>query len=100
MAEAARVKRLRHLAWGHTVRLLGSPCAHVLPCNVNLVRVAPRAFDPDNLASAFKAIQDGVAQAFGVSDDGKHGLTFSHEQRRGKPKEYAIVFEFTRVAST
>lgn len=35
---------------------------------VTLTRVGPRRVDPDNLGNAFKAVQDGVAMAFGIDD--------------------------------
>lgn len=41
----------------------------VLPVVVTLARIAPRALDDDNLAFAFKAIRDGVADGLGVRDN-------------------------------
>ena len=59
------------------------------PCVVTLTRVAPRELDDDNLAHAFKAIRDGVADALGV-DDRDPRVTWGYAQRRGP---YAIVVE-------
>ncbi len=51
---------------------------------VTFVRVAPRLLDDDNLAFAFKAMRDGVADALGVSDGPSGGVTWRYEQRRGE----------------
>lgn len=50
---------------------------------VVLTRQAPRRLDaPDNISSAFKAIRDGVAQAFGVND-GALEVAWLYDQRKG-----------------
>jgi len=51
-------------------------------CVVTLTRQAPRALDDDNLASAFKAVRDGVAAALGV-DDRDPRVRWAYEQARG-----------------
>lgn len=56
---------------------------------VTLTRIAPRALDDDNLAAAFKAWRDGVADAFGI-DDRDPRIVWRYAQRRGRPREYAI----------
>ncbi len=59
---------------------------------IRLVRVAPRKLDSDNLAGAFKAIRDGVADALGVND-GDPRITWLYDQRRGRPREYTVEVE-------
>lgn len=51
---------------------------------VTLTYVGPRRVDPDNLANAFKAIQDGVAMAFGIDDGDETVVRWDHAQERGK----------------
>lgn len=60
-----------------------------LPVTVTLVRVGPRALDDDNLAFAFKAVRDGVADALGVKDHDAR-VTWVYAQERGP---YAIRIE-------
>ena len=61
---------------------------------ISLTRVAPRAFDPDNLAASFKNIIDTICDwlkpglAPGQSD---RGLAVTFHQRKGKPKEYKVI---------
>lgn len=54
-----------------------------------LARIAPRSLDDDNLRGALKAVRDGLADYFGV-DDADPRMTWDYEQRRGRPKEYAV----------
>jgi len=51
------------------------------PWVVLFVRVAPKRLDDDNLAGAFKAIRDGVADAFGYND-GSEGISWLYDQAR------------------
>ncbi len=61
-----------------------------LPVRVTLTRVAPRALDPgDNLPASMKGLRDGIADALGV-DDRTPLVTWSYDQRRGKPREYGV----------
>lgn len=69
------------------------------PLNVTLVRVAPRKLDSDNLAAAFKACRDGVADALGI-DDRDPRVTWLYDQRRGRPKEYAAEVVIKRREET
>lgn len=59
---------------------------------ITLTRIAPRAFDDDNLAASFKALRDGVADGLTV-DDGDPRVTWRYAQRRGKAREYAVIIE-------
>lgn len=58
------------------------------PLTITLTRIAPRKLDSDNLAIAFKACRDGIADWLGV-DDGHESLTWLYEQRKGNPGQYA-----------
>ena len=49
---------------------------------VTLTRIAPRALDSDNLASAFKAIRDEVAKRLWVNDNDPR-VTWSYGQGKG-----------------
>ena len=56
---------------------------------VTLTRIAPRELDDDNLRGALKSVRDGVADCLGVDDRDKR-VAWLYEQRRGRPKEYAV----------
>lgn len=62
---------------------------HSLPCVVELIRVAPRRLDGDNLQNAFKGLRDGVADRLGV-DDADPRVEWRYGQERGEPKQYAV----------
>jgi len=51
--------------------------------HVTLTRIGPRRVDPDNLANAFKAVQDGVAMAFGIDDGDETAVRWDYAQERG-----------------
>jgi hypothetical protein len=66
------------------------------PIAVRLTRVSPRALDGhDNLASAFKAVVDAIAEYYGVDDA---TLRVTYDQRRGKVRERGIVVAIERLA--
>ena len=65
------------------------------PVVVTLVRVGSKALDDDNLAYAFKAIRDGVADALGVKDHDPR-VSWAYAQEKGP---YAVRIEVaTRAA--
>lgn len=66
--------------------------AHFPKITVTLTRIASRKLDSDNLARSFKAVRDGIAEAFDV-DDGKDWYTWEYAQEKGKPKQYAVRIE-------
>lgn len=90
---ARRAKGLRQAGCFHTLaavqRFAGvevapwSLLSQSSPMTVLLTRVAPRALDDDNLAGAFKAFRDGVADAFRI-DDRDPRVRWSYGQRSGK----------------
>ena len=62
------------------------------PITVTLTRLAPRGLDSDNLSSSLKAVRDGVADALGI-DDGCSRIEWRYTQRKGQPREYAVLVE-------
>lgn len=71
-----------------------------LPIHVKLIRIAPRKLDAlENLPMSVKSIKDYIADIIcpgmqmGRADEG-HGITWSIEQEKGQPKEYALKVEF------
>ena len=90
----ARSRRTRvHRAAAHyQLRVAGvRPPAGML-VQVQLVRIAPRPLDDDNLASGFKAVRDGVADWLG-RDDGSRDVRWSYSQERGQPHAYSCRIE-------
>lgn len=77
------------------VGLFLNTCRRVrLPCDVWLTRIAPNRFDPGNLEASFKHVQDQVAAWLGVDDGDTSRVNWRYEQRKGRPKEYAVLIEF------
>jgi hypothetical protein len=73
MAISGEKKRHRQLARESlTVEMLRTHIgpADLVPCVVELTRFATRKLDDDNLAAAFKAFRDGIADALGINDGG------------------------------
>lgn len=64
-----------------------------LPVVVRLIRVAPRSLDDDNLQGVFKAIRDGVADAYGIDDKDRSRIRFEYDQERGAPHQYGVRIE-------
>lgn len=68
------------------------------PATITFVRIAPRALDEgDNLASAFKAMRDELADRLGVRDDRRGPITWAYAQERGAPNTYAVRVEMRGV---
>jgi hypothetical protein len=72
----------------HRAAAVVVPTRLPLPAVVTLTRIAPRPLDDDNLASAFKALRDGIADRFGVPDN-HPDLTWRYAQRKGAVRQYA-----------
>lgn len=76
--------------------------SELLPCKVTLTRIAPRLLDTgDNLPMAFKKSRDVIADMLipglqpGRADDDPR-IEWSYDQKKGAPKEYAIVIEIEK----
>ena len=70
-----------------------------LPCEVKLIRLAPRRLDGDNLQSGFKAVRDGVADRMGIKDNDPR-VTWVYDQRRGEARQYGCVIEISPMPET
>ncbi len=64
-----------------------------LPVVVTLTRVGPGWPDWSNTVGAFKHIQDGVADALGLSNDEDPRITWKYERRREKKFAIEIAIE-------
>lgn len=62
------------------------------PLSIVLTRIGPKTLDSDNLAYAFKAVRDGVADWLGV-DDGSDQLDWQYCQRTGGAGNYSVEVE-------
>jgi hypothetical protein len=95
MAKAARNKKQRRESyemawwWMHKAGLAFDAGA---PLVVLLVRVSPRPLDSDNLASACKAVRDGIADALEV-DDRDPRVSWHYAQERGPHALRVLVVE-------
>lgn len=69
-----------------------------LPVRVVMTRVSARLLDFVNLCMALKAVQDGIADAFGVTDSPKETRVtwvFEQEQRKGMGGAQRVRIEVT-----
>ena len=62
------------------------------PVAVTLIRFGPKKLDDDNLGTALKAVQDGVADALGIDDGDVDQIWFYHDQVYGE-SEYKVVIK-------
>lgn len=60
-----------------------------LPVQITLTRIASRELDDDNLAFAFKAIRDAIAEWLGVKDGPRDPVAWSYGQAKAAPKYQA-----------
>ena len=65
------------------------------PFICRLVRIGPKRLDDDNLASAFKAIRDDIADFFGVDDGDTTAIRFEYGQEAHGVHKYAVRIELT-----
>jgi predicted RNA-binding Zn ribbon-like protein len=63
-----------------------------LGATIVLTRIAVRRYDRDNLAAAFKHVQDGIAAALQVND-GDRRLDWRYEQESGRPDRVRVSIE-------
>lgn len=64
---------------------------HGKPSKITLTRYSSGTLDDDNLASALKAVRDGVQDALGIND---RVLTFEYAQEKCKRGTYAVKIAF------
>lgn len=67
-----------------------------LPLTITLTRMSPRKLDSDNLAGAFKAVRDGIADALGI-DDGSDRLEWVYAQQKSKLVGVQVDIEVVRL---
>jgi len=92
-ARHRRAKRHRADAAAYVRCAIGAESEGVklaLPLTVVLTRWGIRTLDTDNLASALKALRDGVADALGV-DDGDLGVQWLYQQARGTGGVHVLI---------
>ena len=82
-AKHRQVKKQRQLV--HTQLLLNFGRQHYEKPTVKLIRVG-RPLDSDNLASALKAVRDGVADYLQMLDDSDKLITWQYAQWPGSPQ--------------
>jgi hypothetical protein len=69
-----------------------------LPAKVRFIRIAPRKFDDDNLAMAFKPFRDAIAKCFWPAStpgqmDGDPRLEWRYDQIKGDSFEHTIKID-------
>ena len=95
IARARERKGIRNLIRLYVLtemRRAGLTFDNVAPCIVTVTRIAPsRGLDAwDGLPGALKPCVDGVADAFGLTDDRDSRIEWRCAQERGKPRQYGI----------
>jgi crossover junction endodeoxyribonuclease RusA len=95
-ARAARARKQRETACLRVANAIyaatgGSGKIPAGPLVVRLCREGPRRVDDDNLAGAFKAVRDGVADALGVDDGDTNAVRW--EYRQDKARACAVSVE-------
>ncbi len=93
-------KQKRHKKQKWWVELAFTQCKPKIPCNITLIRMAPRFLDADdNLRMAVKYIKDYIA-AYITGDhqpgraDGSKLLTWYYDQIKSKTYAVKIIIEF------
>lgn len=95
---AKKKREDRTLAW---MCLRAGPKPPPLPVIVTLIRVAPRAIDPDNLpASGLKLVKDEVAIWLGLptnikghAEDRDPRVHWKFKQGKRRPREYGVLVQ-------
>lgn len=90
--KANRSKVQRRVTYVYLCQLAPSGKQFTAPIAITLTRIGVRKLDDDNLASAFKAVRDSVADWLRI-DDGSESLRWKYAQRKGKPCAVEIVIE-------
>lgn len=63
-----------------------------IPATVRLVRLGAKTLDTDNLAGAFKHIQDAIAKWIDI-DDGDPRVRYEYAQEPNGKREYSVRVE-------
>lgn len=91
-AKSAEVNVQRQAAWAAAVsaRVPGNPHSDCI-YRIAMTRIAPRAVDKFSVWGCLKAVQDGIADALGFSNDDDARLVWSADQGKGVPRENAVA---------
>lgn len=92
-AKKARRARAQRAAALMAVRAHANGRKLTAPFVVTLTRISPRGLDDDNLARAFKAVRDGVAEALNVDDGDERRIRWAYRQERGIAKQHAVMVQ-------
>lgn len=82
-----------HRQRGYTI---GLTARDAIPCVVTFIRYSCQTADDDNLSSAYKALRDGIADAFGVSDAPGGPIEWRYEQVKTKRGQNGLRVNFQR----
>lgn len=93
-AKANRRHRAQHDAAYLHAKAAGTQALRTFPATISMTRIAPCRLDSDNLAYACKWVRDGLAKALEI-DDGDERVTWTYDQRKGAPREYAVEIQVT-----
>ena len=91
---ARRTREQRRAARMYLRAALAAQGRPPLPAVITLTRLASRKLDSDNLAGAFKAVRDGVADALNL-DDGDERLDWRYAQEKAPRGHYAVRVEIS-----
>jgi len=83
-------RQVTKLAMIAALRRRGNALSDWLPATVTLTRVSVAEMDSDGLAASNKGIRDGIADALGVDDGAKGGVTWKYAQRKGPRGHFAV----------
>jgi hypothetical protein len=101
-----RRKAQREVVLAHLVSKLGirggAKLLEQKPLVVIFSRLSPnpQELDQDNLASAFKAVQDATAQWFGVDDAEGGPVSWDYQQGRSKTELYGVRIAITKAVAS
>jgi len=89
LARSRRVRGERAAAHMTVKHARGRP---ELPVVVTMVRLSAGSLDDDNLQGAFKAIRDGVSDAYGIPDNDPR-ISWRYTQERCKRGQFGVRIE-------
>lgn len=72
------------------------PMAVEFPVTITFTRHSCKELDADNLAGAFKHVQDQLARELGI-DDGSASVTWRYEQERIPKREHYFTVNITAL---
>jgi hypothetical protein len=99
-SKSAEVKLQRQAAWAAAVAALvpGNPQSDCI-YRVSMTRISPRAVDKFSVWGCLKAVQDGIADALGFSNDDDARLQWSADQGKCKIGQDGVYVTIEILAS-